>query len=74
MRHFINLVGEDSKTLDLPPIDVGDEIMTGKFLNSKATIKSFTKDKNNQPVLKTTRGDKKLFKPRLTKLMDRRPV
>jgi hypothetical protein len=70
MRHFINLVAEDSKTLELPSIDVDDEILTGKFLNSKATVKGFTTDKHNQPVLKTNKGDKKLFKPRLTKLMD----
>ncbi len=43
--------------------------MVGKFKNRKAIVTGFTKDENNQPVLKTTKGDQKLFKPRLVKLM-----
>jgi hypothetical protein len=70
MRHLINLVIEDSKTLDLPPIKVDDTILIGKWKNRKATITGFTTDNNNQPVLKTNKGDQKLFKPRLTKLLD----
>jgi hypothetical protein len=42
--------------------------MTGKFKNRKAEVKGFTTDDHNQPVLKTTKGDQKLFKPRILKL------
>lgn len=59
---------EDEETLNPPSITVGDEVKTGKFKNSKATVKGFKKDDHNQPVLKTTKGDKKLFNLRLSKL------
>jgi len=52
-----------------PSIEVGDEVRVGKFKNRKAEVKGFKTDKNNQPVLKTTKGDQQLFKPRITKLM-----
>jgi hypothetical protein len=52
-----------------PEIEVGDEIRIGKFKNRKAEVKGFTKDENNQPVLKTSKGDQQLFKPRIVKLM-----
>jgi len=65
-RQFSTFEGKDS--LELDDIEVGDEIKVGRFLNSKATVKGFKKDKHNQPILKTTQGDKKLFKPRLSKL------
>ncbi len=52
-----------------PTITVGDEVRIGKFKNRKAEVKGFTTDKNNQPVLKTTKGDQQLFKPRITKLL-----
>ena len=41
----------------------------GKFKNRKAEVKGFKTDDKGQPVLKTTKGDQKLFKPRITKLM-----
>jgi len=34
-----------------------------------AEVTGFKTDDNNQPVLKTTKGDQKLFKPRISKLM-----
>ena len=52
-----------------PELSVGDRILKGKFKNSPAEIKGFTKDKHNQPVLKTNRGEVQLFKPRVAKLM-----
>jgi len=62
-------ITELTKTrLDPPSIDVGDEVKVGKFKNRKAEVKGFTKDDHGQPVLKTTKGDQKLFKPRVTKL------
>jgi hypothetical protein len=68
MRTLINIVAEADQ-LELEPVDVGDIVLVGKFKNRKATVKGFTSDQNNQPVLKTDKGDQKLFKPRLTKLM-----
>jgi len=56
-------------TLELPTMDVGDQVLVGKFKNRKAEIKGFKTDPNNQPVLKTDKGDQKLFKPRIVKLM-----
>lgn len=53
-----------------PQIDVGDEVRVGKFKNRKAEVTGFKSDDNNQPVLKTTKGDQKLFKPRISKLMN----
>lgn len=55
-------------TLNPPSISVGDEVKVGKFKNRKAEVKGFKKDDNGQPVLKTTKGDQKLYKPRVTKL------
>lgn len=57
--------------LKLPKIEIGDEILVGKFKNRKAVVTGFTTDENNQPVLKTTKGNQKLFKPRIVKLMDK---
>lgn len=62
-------VSEGKESYQPPTIDVGDEVRVGKFKNRKAEVKGFKTDKNNQPVLKTTKGDQQLFKPRITKLM-----
>ena len=60
---------EDKDTLELPDIKVGDEVKIGKWKNRKATVKGFKKDKkDNHPILKTTKGDTKLFKPRISKI------
>jgi len=58
------------KELELPDLEDGDELMVGKFKNRKATIKGFTKDKHNQPIAKTDKGDQQIFKGRVKKLMD----
>lgn len=60
------IINEDS--YQPPSLEVGDKILKGKFKNSPAEIKGFTKDKHNQPVLKTNKGDVQLFKPRIAKL------
>jgi hypothetical protein len=39
--------------LQLPSIEIGDEILVGKFKNRKATVTGFDIDDNNQPVLKS---------------------
>ena len=59
---------EDKTKLELPDIEVDDEIKVGRFKNRKAIVKGFKKDNHGQPVLKTTKGDQKLFKPRISKL------
>jgi len=58
----------EGETLNPPSISVGDEVKVGKFKNSKAEVKGFKKDDHGQPVLKTTKGDQKLYKPRVSKL------
>lgn len=67
MRAF-EFINEDKKSYQAPEINVGDEVKVGKFKNRKAEVKGFKTDDNNQPVLKTTKGDQKLFKPRISKL------
>jgi hypothetical protein len=59
---------DSTEILKLPDIEVGDAVKVGKFKNRKATVTGFKKDDHNQPVLKTTKGDHKLFKPRVSKL------
>jgi len=59
----------ETETYQPPKLAVGDKILKGKFKNSPAEIKGFTKDKHNQPVLKTNKGEVQLFKPRISKLM-----
>lgn len=60
---------DGKKELDLPVLKTGDELMVGKFKNRNATIKGFTKDKHNQPIAKTDKGDQQIFKGRVKKLM-----
>jgi hypothetical protein len=55
--------------LKLPDLEKGDTLLVGKFKNRKAEIEGFSTDENNQPVAKTTKGDQKIFKPRIAKLM-----
>jgi hypothetical protein len=64
IHHIINEADEYTP----PKIKKGDEIKKGKFKNSKAEVTGFTTDDHGQPVLKTTKGDEKLFKPRISKL------
>ena len=55
--------------LQLPELEVGDELMVGKFKNRKATIKGFKTDKHGQPIAKTNKGDQQIFKGRVKKLI-----
>ena len=61
------------KAYELPRLAVGDILLVGKFKNRKATITGFTSDENNQPVAQTDKGEHKVFKPRIAKLMPARP-
>ena len=67
---LFELLDEDNEKLEVPDIEIGDDILTGKFLNKKSKVTGFTKDKkDNHPVVKTTKGSVKLLKPRFPKLM-----
>src|SRR6056297_1553892 len=64
-----DIITEDQDDSYQPPrIRKGDEVKVGKFKNRKAEVTGFEVDNNGQPVLKTTKGDQKLFKPRISKL------
>ena len=54
--------------IELPSLDVGDILKVGKFKNRAAEIEDFSTDEHGQPVAKTTKGDQKIFKPRIAKL------
>lgn len=64
----LNEIFTDRETYQPPSLQVGDEVKVGKFKNRRAEITGFEKDDHGQPVLKTTKGDQKLFKPRVSKL------
>jgi len=55
-----------------PTVKVGDEILIGKWKNKTATIKGIGKDKNNQPILKTDKGDVNLYHFRIKELMPKK--
>lgn len=50
------------------PIEIGDEILVGKFRNRSATVTGFTTDDKGQPIIQTTKGEKK-FPFRIKKLL-----
>jgi hypothetical protein len=49
-------------------INVGDTVEVGRFRNVIARIKDISIDDNGQPVIVTSKGPKKLFSCRLSKL------
>jgi len=57
------------KAYKLPTLAVGDVLLVGKFKNRRATITGFSSDEHNQPVAQTDKGEQKIFKPRIAKLM-----
>ena len=50
-------------------IKVGDKIEVGRFRNVQATIKGIEIDQHGQPIVLTSKGKKKLFSCRISKLM-----
>ena len=48
---------------------IGETILVGKWKNRRAIVKGFGKDKNNQPTVKTDKGEYSLYKFRIQKLM-----
>jgi hypothetical protein len=69
VKSFAEFIAE----LELPKLEVGDELMVGKFKNRRATIKGFSRDEHGQPVAHTNKGDQKIFKPRIAKLIPQTP-
>ena len=61
----IKLFLEDNQ----PKLNVGDMILIGKYRNRAATIKGFETDKNNQPLVKTNKGTRSLYRFRVNKLL-----
>ena len=57
------------KKFEWPTLEIGDIIFIGKWKNRKAIVKGFGKDENNQPIVKTDKGDVQMFKFRIPKLM-----
>ena len=49
-------------------IKVGDKIHVGRFKNVKTMIKNITIDEHGQPVIHTSKGEKKLFNCRIHEL------
>ena len=50
-------------------LEIGDEILMGKFRNKKAIIKDFGTDKLGQPTVKTDKGERAMYAFRVQKLM-----
>ena len=50
-------------------INVGDTVEVGRFRNVIAKIKDISVDEHGQPVIITSKGPKKLFSCRLSKLI-----
>lgn len=66
-HQYMQTEAEDK--LDLPTLETGDVLLAGKFKNKRAVIDGFKSDEHNQPVATTDKGDQKIFKPRIAKLM-----
>ena len=49
-------------------IKVGDKVEVGRFRNVMATVKAIEIDEHGQPVIVTTKGEKKALSFRLVKL------
>ncbi len=64
MKVIHNFLQESSKHFK-----VGDTILVGKWKNRSAVVQGFGKDKNNQPTVKTDKGEYSLFKFRIKKIM-----
>ena len=64
-----------SELSGVPEINIGDEILFGKWKNKRAIVKGLKFNDKGQPVLKTDKGDVNLFHFRLAKTMpEKKPV
>lgn len=50
-------------------LKVGDTVLVGKWRNRRAVVQGWGIDKNNQPTVKTDKGEYSLFKFRIQRLM-----
>lgn len=71
---FKNVLQEKNKEEELMKnytisLEKGDEVLIGKYRNKHAEIKGFSIDKHNQPVMHTTKGDRKMTSFRIADKM-----
>jgi len=59
--HYKDIKSNKINEINLPKIEIGDEIKIGRFKNKKATIEDYYLDNKSQPKIKTNKGDKKVF-------------
>ena len=70
MKNLIAEAKNKKYELDILP---GDIILTGKFRNKPAIVKSFSKDENGQPIIITDTGKKvKFLSVRIQKLLPKK--
>jgi hypothetical protein len=50
-------------------LEIGDEILMGKFRNVPAVVTGFGTGTHGQPTIKTTKGEKPLYRFRIKKLL-----
>jgi len=70
LKEIVTKAKVEKYELDILP---GDIILTGKFRNKPAIVKSFSKDDNGQPIIITDTGKKvKFLSVRIQKLMPKK--
>jgi hypothetical protein len=70
LKKIITEAKDKKYELDILP---GDIILTGKFRNKPAVVKSFSKDDNGQPIIITSDGKKiKFLSIRIKKLLPKK--
>ena len=63
----MNIIRQYLLERNIPDIEVGDEILVGKFKNRLAIVKGFETDDRGQRVIVTDKGKVKAFKFRIKK-------
>jgi hypothetical protein len=56
----------------LPTLDKGDILLGGKYRNVPMEVEGMGRDENNQPTIKTNKGERSAFAFRVKKLMDKK--
>ena len=51
-------------------LEIGDEILMGRFKNKPAVVEGFGVDEKGQPTVQTSKGEVKKYKFRIKKLME----
>lgn len=60
-QRYIKFFNEEN----YPQVDVGDEVLGGKFKNKRMIVKDFGTDDIGQPTIITDKGEKKLYAVRI---------